>query len=59
MIKFIEDYKRELGNCLDQLDCQDIKEVADIIFDAYKRGKQIFIMGNGGKIGRASCRERV
>lgn len=48
MIKFIEDYKKELVNCLNQLDCQDIKEAADIIFDAYKRGKQIFIMGNGG-----------
>jgi len=54
MIKLIETYKRELHNCLEQVHSQDVKEVADIILDAYKRGGQIFIMGNGGSATTAS-----
>jgi D-sedoheptulose 7-phosphate isomerase len=46
--KIIGDYIKGLHSCLEELSPQDIEAIADIIFGAYTRGKQIFIMGNGG-----------
>lgn len=46
--KIIEDYLKGLHACLDEISRQDIEGIADIIFTAYKKGKQVFIMGNGG-----------
>ena len=43
-----EEYMRGLNKCLEELAGHDIEGIADIIFDAYKKGKRIFIMGNGG-----------
>jgi len=51
-----QDYITGLTQCLQELSQQSasIEEIADIIFAAYKRGKQIFIMGNGGSASTAS-----
>lgn len=46
--EIIHNYVRGLQGCLDELSSQDIEGIADIIFQAYKKGRQIFIMGNGG-----------
>jgi D-sedoheptulose 7-phosphate isomerase len=46
--KIVSDYVKELHTCLDELSRQDIEEIAGTIFDAYKKGKQIFVLGNGG-----------
>lgn len=44
----IPNYIEGLNHCLEELLQQDIDKIADIIFDAYKKGKRIFVMGNGG-----------
>lgn len=46
--KVIEDYLKGLRSCLDEISKQDIEDIVDIIIAAYKEGRQIFIMGNGG-----------
>lgn len=50
----IQNYIDGLKTCLEEISGQDIEGIADIIFDAYKKGKQIFIMGNGGSASTAS-----
>lgn len=49
-------YLNRLDKCLTELRAaeMDIQEVADIILNAYKDCKQIFIMGNGGSASTAS-----
>ncbi|MCJ7656081.1 MAG: SIS domain-containing protein [Dehalococcoidia bacterium] len=50
----IQNYIKGLNHCLEELLEQDIDKIVEIIFDAYKKGKQIFIMGNGGSASTAS-----
>ena len=44
----IGDYLKGLRTCLDELSQQDMEGIADVIYNACKKGKQVFIMGNGG-----------
>lgn len=44
----VQEYIEGLKKCLEELVRQNIEEIVDIIFDAYKKGKCIYIMGNGG-----------
>jgi D-sedoheptulose 7-phosphate isomerase len=44
----VQDYIAALHECLEELSAQKVEEVAGIILDAWKRGKQVFLMGNGG-----------
>lgn len=55
-MSLVQDYINSLSECLSELLSQreSIEEVAGMIFDAYKKGKQIFIMGNGGSATTAS-----
>ena len=53
-MSFIQDYIDGLSEGLKELQQQDVAGIADIIFDAYKKEKQIFIMGNGGSAATAS-----
>jgi D-sedoheptulose 7-phosphate isomerase len=53
-MSFIQDYLDGLSNSLKELARQDIAGISDIIFDAYKKGRQIFIMGNGGSAATSS-----
>ena len=46
--RIIGDYVKGLRSCLDELSRQDIEGIVDVIFEAYKKGRQVFIMGNGG-----------
>jgi D-sedoheptulose 7-phosphate isomerase len=50
----VQNYIDGLSGCLKELSKQNIAEIADVIFAAYKRGKPIFIMGNGGSATTAS-----
>ena len=43
-----KEYIDGLKKCVDELSVLDIEETADTIFSAYKNGKRIFVMGNGG-----------
>ncbi len=53
-MSIIQDYIKGLDQCLDELNHRDIEEVADIIFDACKKGKKVFVCGNGGSASTSS-----
>ena len=50
----VQNYIKGLKTCLEELSGQDIDRIADIIFNAYQKGKRVFIMGNGGSATTAS-----
>jgi D-sedoheptulose 7-phosphate isomerase len=52
----MRDYVKGLLDCLDEVVSQEqtIEKIADIIFKAYKKGKQVFVIGNGGSASTAS-----
>lgn len=52
--RFTQAYIRELKQCLDRLDRVKIKEAVDLLMQAYRRGKKVFILGNGGAASTAS-----
>ncbi len=53
-MSIVQDYIKGLNGCLRELSPQSIEEIAGIIVDAWKKGKRIFIMGNGGSATTAS-----
>ena len=53
-MSLIQKYLEGLTSCLGGLSKQNIEEICNIIFDAYKNEKQVFIMGNGGSASTAS-----
>ena len=53
-VKFAEEYIAKLKQTLDQLPLDEIKEIKNILLQAYEKNKQIFIMGNGGSAATAS-----
>lgn len=44
----VKKYIENLKECLEELSEDNIETIADIIFDASRKGKHIFICGNGG-----------
>ncbi len=48
------DYLAELNRVLDRTDRGEIVRMADLLFDAYERGGQVFVCGNGGSAALAS-----
>jgi len=53
-MEFIKNYFKELKKTIDEISIEDIKKVTDVLYDAYKKDKQIFIIGNGGSASTAS-----
>ena len=53
-MEFINNYFKELKETIDKISVEDIKRVTNILYKAYKRDKQIFIIGNGGSASTAS-----
>lgn len=55
-MSLMRDYMEGLRVCLDEVVLQEknIERIADIIFRAYKNGKQVFVIGNGGSASTAS-----
>ena len=53
-MEFIKSYFEGLKNIMDKTSMQDIKKVTNVLYDAYKKNKQIFIIGNGGSASTAS-----
>lgn len=54
MINFIESYIDDIKNAVENLDKEKIQEAINVILEAYKNDKQIFIMGNGGSASTSS-----
>jgi D-sedoheptulose 7-phosphate isomerase len=53
-VGIFRNYLAGLGDCIDEISRQDLVTVADLIFQAYLKGKQVFIFGNGGSASTAS-----
>jgi D-sedoheptulose 7-phosphate isomerase len=47
-VELVKEYIEGLKKCIEELSTLDIEETAGIIFNAFKKGKRIFVMGNGG-----------
>jgi D-sedoheptulose 7-phosphate isomerase len=52
--KFINSYIKDLKHCLDRLDHVAIETVIDLLMEAYRNNKKVFIMGNGGAASNSS-----
>ncbi|GAI36016.1 unnamed protein product, partial [marine sediment metagenome] len=53
-MSFVEEYLRELKETLDKLPYSQIEKIKDILLEAYREDKKVFIMGNGGSAATAS-----
>jgi D-sedoheptulose 7-phosphate isomerase len=51
---FVEDYLERLRLVVEQLPVERIAAIGDVLFDAYRDGKQVFVAGNGGSAATAS-----
>ena len=51
---FARDYLSGLRTVLDEIDTEDVTRVVETLLDAYRRGRTIFIIGNGGSAATAS-----
>ena len=47
-------YKKTIGDILNSLDIAEIDKFMDMLLDAYKNDKFVFVMGNGGSAANAS-----
>lgn len=55
MLKVFKDgYFEELKKILEEISLEKVEKVVEIIYGAYREGKQVFIMGNGGSAATAS-----
>jgi len=51
---FFDDYCALLEKTLDQISRDDVQKLHDLIDDVRKKGKQVFVLGNGGSAAAAS-----
>lgn len=51
---FINGYIHELTRCLNSLDKVKIELIVDLLVEAYKKDRKVFILGNGGSASTAS-----
>ncbi|HEY3250199.1 MAG TPA: SIS domain-containing protein [Ignavibacteria bacterium] len=49
-----KNYVKDLARVIDSLDQSEIDKFLDILVDAYKNGKFVFVIGNGGSAANAS-----
>ncbi|KXK52929.1 MAG: phosphoheptose isomerase [Chlorobi bacterium OLB5] len=50
----LKSYKRMLYDAVDSVDTKEITAFTDLLFDAYKNDKFVFVIGNGGSSANAS-----
>lgn len=50
----IDDYISRFKEVLDRIDRGKVNRIANMLLDAYKEGKQVFVFGNGGSASTAS-----
>ena len=53
-MSLVKNYIDGVTGCLKEILRQDVDEVAEIIFQAYRENRQVFVMGNGGSASTAS-----
>jgi D-sedoheptulose 7-phosphate isomerase len=52
--QFINSYLQELHTVTDQVSQQEIQTVLNLLYEAWREGKQVFIAGNGGSASTAT-----
>lgn len=52
--KFVSRYLEEVKRCLGGLDKTKIKQAVDMIMEAYRKDRRVFVLGNGGSASTAS-----
>ncbi len=50
----IRTYLEKVKTIIDAIDAQEVQALVDLIYDAYKNDKTIFVIGNGGSAASAS-----
>ena len=53
-LESVKDYIKKVKEILDELPLEKIEKIADILLEAYEKGKYAYIMGNGGSAATAS-----
>jgi len=53
-INFSKQYFKKIKEIINNLDSKKIQKIVEILFDAYKNNKQIFVLGNGGSAANSS-----
>lgn len=51
---FIQSYLSEMKKVIEDISVADIDKAVELLFDAWKRGSQVFICGNGGSASTAT-----
>jgi D-sedoheptulose 7-phosphate isomerase len=52
--EFVADYFERLATLIQRIPLERIEAVGDILYEAYRHGKRVFIVGNGGSASTAS-----
>jgi len=52
--KIVTDYLADLKDAIDRLPFAELEEIVDVVWSAYVKERNIFIMGNGGSAATAS-----
>jgi len=53
-MQFINDYFDKLNQEVNKLNKEEVKKVVDVLYEAWKNDRQVFILGNGGSASTAS-----
>jgi D-sedoheptulose 7-phosphate isomerase len=53
-VPHFKDYARRLNEALDALDWSQVERLAGDLLDAWRTGRQLFLIGNGGSAGNAN-----
>lgn len=51
---YFNDYRQRLNDLLDKVNINDIAKTIDVIVNAFKNGKTVYVCGNGGSAATAS-----
>jgi D-sedoheptulose 7-phosphate isomerase len=51
---FSKNYLENIKKTIDQIDLEKVRKAVEVIYEAYQKDKQIFIIGNGGSASMAS-----
>jgi D-sedoheptulose 7-phosphate isomerase len=54
MERFVSNYFQELGKIFEKISKKDIEDITDLIYNAYRNERTIFVLGNGGSASTAS-----
>lgn len=52
--KYIEDFLSESKDVIDKMPREDVDRVVELLFDAWKNGNTVFLIGNGGSASTAT-----